>query len=155
MLELYKPKLEDMSFRQQLLADEETMSYNHAYGGTIEFPQNKWQSWYERWLDDADHFYRYLYDPKSACFIGEVAIHRENDRFITSIIIMARYRHHGYGSAALTLLFQKAQKLGIEVLYDDIAIDNKAALKLFLKHGFKIISQDEQCIMVKKTICSS
>ena len=30
MLTLYKPKYEDLWFRQMMLADEDTMSYNHA-----------------------------------------------------------------------------------------------------------------------------
>ena len=34
MLELAVPTLEDMCFRERLMADEETMEYNHAWGGT-------------------------------------------------------------------------------------------------------------------------
>ena len=37
MLTLYEPKYEDLWFRQMMLEDEDTMSYNHAYGGTIPF----------------------------------------------------------------------------------------------------------------------
>ena len=46
MLELVVPKLEDMWFREILLADEETMSYNHAWGGTIPFPKERWQEYF-------------------------------------------------------------------------------------------------------------
>lgn len=152
MLKLYKPKIEELHFRQQLLEDEETMSYNHAYGGTIEFKQDKWQSWYARWLDDVDHFYRYLYDPKFARFVGEVALRRDNDRFITNIIIMAKYRHHGYGAEGLNLLCQKAKEMGIEELYDDIAVDNGAALKLFFQQGFKVIAKDHQMVLMQKKL---
>ncbi len=35
MLTLYEPKYEDLWFRKMMLADEDTMSYNHAWGGTI------------------------------------------------------------------------------------------------------------------------
>ena len=38
MVTACKPKPEDLWFRQKLLADEETMSYNLAWGGTISFP---------------------------------------------------------------------------------------------------------------------
>ena len=38
MLTLHKPGYEDLWFRQKMLGDEETMSYNHAWGGTIPFP---------------------------------------------------------------------------------------------------------------------
>lgn len=37
MLHLHKPTREELRFRQELLSDPSTMSYNHAYGGTIVF----------------------------------------------------------------------------------------------------------------------
>lgn len=37
MCTLYVPRLEDMWFRQKMLADETTMFYNHAWGGVIDF----------------------------------------------------------------------------------------------------------------------
>ena len=45
MLTLYEPKYEDLWFRQMMLADEDTMSYNHAWGGTIPFGEDKWRGW--------------------------------------------------------------------------------------------------------------
>ena len=39
MLHLYKPELEDLWFREKLLSDPDTMSYNNKWGGTIDFPQ--------------------------------------------------------------------------------------------------------------------
>ena len=50
MLELYKPALRDLWFREQFMSDEATMAYNRAWGGTIPFPEEKWPGWYERWL---------------------------------------------------------------------------------------------------------
>lgn len=44
---LYTPSLEDLWFRQKMMADEETMSYNHAWGGTIPFPKEAWHGWYD------------------------------------------------------------------------------------------------------------
>ena len=49
---LYRPGLEELSFRQELLADPDTMAYNHAYGGTIRFPRERWVDWYARWVED-------------------------------------------------------------------------------------------------------
>ena len=43
MLETYKPDIGELGFRQGLMADPETMSYNAAWGGTIPFPQEDWQ----------------------------------------------------------------------------------------------------------------
>ena len=42
MLTLYEPRYEDLWFRQMMLADEETMAYNRAWGGTIPWPEEKW-----------------------------------------------------------------------------------------------------------------
>lgn len=43
MLQVYKPQLEDLWFRQSMMSDEETMSYNYAWGGTIAFPKESWK----------------------------------------------------------------------------------------------------------------
>lgn len=60
-LKLYKPSYEDLWFRKQFLADEETMSYNHAWGGIIDFSEEKWSGWYEKWVccKNGTRFYRY------------------------------------------------------------------------------------------------
>lgn len=46
MITAYKPNLEDLWFREKLMADEETMSYNP--GGTIPFPRERWAKWYSK-----------------------------------------------------------------------------------------------------------
>ena len=76
MLHLHKPTREELRFRQELLSDPSTMSYNHAYGGTIVFPPARWEGWAARWLDAADgaRFYRYL-AREDGIFVGETAYH--------------------------------------------------------------------------------
>ncbi len=49
-IQLYKPQLDDLWFRQRMMADPETMSYNRAWGGTIPFPKEKWKAWYDDWI---------------------------------------------------------------------------------------------------------
>lgn len=39
MITCYIPKIEDLWFKETMLADPDTMSYNHAWGGTISFPK--------------------------------------------------------------------------------------------------------------------
>ena len=34
----HRPTLQELHFRERLLSDEETMSYNAAWGGSIPFP---------------------------------------------------------------------------------------------------------------------
>lgn len=139
MIAVYEPEYRELWFRQQLLADEATMAYNHAWGGTLAFPEERWQSWYDRWVRNPEgrRYYRYLKN-EAGDFVGEIAYHYDDDAgsFIVSVIIHAKYRGKGCGGQALELLCAAAKENGISVLYDDIAIDNPA-ISLFRKHGFR------------------
>lgn len=154
MLIVYEPKLEDLWFRKQLLEDEDTMSYNHSWGGTIPFPKEKWHDWYDYWLihQDNKRFYSYVQNDEGQ-FVGEIAYHfdAELNGFIISVIILNKYRNKGYGSSAIDLICDIALKNGISILYDDIAIDNPA-IHLFLKKGFKIDYQTDEKIYLKKEL---
>ncbi len=150
----YQPQLKDLWFRQKLLADEETMSYNHSWGGTVPFPEEDWPSWYDHWIVNHQNqrYYRYLKNP-AGDFVGEIAWHydRQRDIHVANVIIYAPYRGQGYGSEALEILCEKAGEAGIRVLYDDIAIDNPA-ISLFLKHGFREIYRTDEIIMLGKDL---
>ena len=154
MLTLYTPTLDDLWFRQQMLEDHGTMSYNHAWGGTIPFPKEKWQSWYACWLCDPEgrRFYRYLKD-KEGVFVGEVAYHWDEDdqKVLADVIVYAPFRGKGYGREGLRLLCQAARENGIEVLHDDIARDNPA-IRLFLSEGFVIETEKEMTYLLKKKL---
>ena len=109
----YKPHLEDLWFRQAMMADPETMSYNNAWGGTIPFPHENWEEWYDYWvINPKDRFYRYITTGESRSFVGEAAYHYDNDLniYLADIIISARSRRHGYGKAGLEMLCEVAQK---------------------------------------------
>ncbi len=155
MLETYKPDINELGFRQGLMADPETMSYNAAWGGTIPFPQEDWQAWYEYWFDAPESmmYYRYLYDPELKAFVGEIAYHYDDERkiHVCDVIVLAKYRNRGYGSAGLQLLCEAAKENGISVLYDDIAADNPS-WKLFVKNGFEIDYRTDDVVMVKKDL---
>lgn len=154
MLTLYEPKYEDLWFRQMMLADEDTMSYNHAWGGTIPFGEDKWRGWYDCWIADPDgkRYYRYLKN-EDGQFVGEIAYHYDAEmrQEIANVMIYAKYRRRGYGGEALDLLCSAAKSNGVSVLYDDIAIDNPA-VSLFLKHGFVEESRTEEIILLKKEL---
>ena len=155
MLTLYTPKYEDLWFRQMFMSDEETMSYNHAWGGTIPWPEEAWGAWYEYWIENPEgkRFYRYLVDMESDEFVGEIAYHYDERRNINvaDIIVYAKYRGKGFGKQGLEMLCEAAKNNGVEVLYDDIAIDNGAA-KLFLEVGFYEEYRTEEYIMLKKEL---
>ena len=80
MIELYQPQMEELSFRQTMLEDAETMSYNHAWGGTVAFPRERWASWYETWLLNHQNrrFYRYIRE--GDIFVGGAAYHFDQER---------------------------------------------------------------------------
>ena len=153
MLEPITPTLEDLWFRESLMADEETMSYNHAWGGTIPFPKERWADWYDHWIvnHEDQRFYRYLKDENG--FVGEIAYHYdpEYEGFVADVIVYAKYRGKGYGAAGLALLCAAAKERGITVLYDDIAIDNPA-IRMFLKQGFYEDCRTAEKIILKKDL---
>jgi len=155
MIKLYIPRLEDLWFRQVFMADEETMAYNHRWGGTIPFPEEDWADWYEYWIEKTEgkRFYRYLLDEGSGEFVGEIAYHYDGERkiHIADIIVYAKYRGKGFGEQGLRILCETAKLNGLEILYDDIAIDNPA-IKLFLKVGFCEEYRTDEIIMLKKEL---
>ena len=154
MLTIYKPQFEDLWFRRMMLADEETMSYNHAWGGTIPWPKAEWGDWYDRWVANPKdgRLYRYVKN-SSGDFVGEIAYHYDADMqgFTANVIIFSKYRGRGYGGQAREELCAEARSNGITVLYDDIAIDNPAAA-LFLRHGFKEEARTAEKIILKKAL---
>ncbi|MBR2066820.1 MAG: GNAT family N-acetyltransferase, partial [Solobacterium sp.] len=137
-----------------ILNDEETMSYNHAWGGTISFPKEKWSDWYNSWIimHNNERYYRYLKNEDEQ-FVGEIAYHfdKEIKGYIANVIIYSPYRRKGYGDEALKLLCTVANKNGIDAIYDDIAIDNPA-IQLFLDNGFIEIYRTKEKAILKKVL---
>ncbi|MGM9662106.1 MAG: GNAT family N-acetyltransferase [Oscillospiraceae bacterium] len=152
MLRLYKPERKDLDYRRSLLSDRDTMAYNEQWGGTIDFPEEKWETWYKKWVlsDENWRYYRYLYSEDIRSFVGEVAYHFDANcqAHIISIIIEATHRGKGYGKEGLSLLIEAAKQNCVTRLCDDIAIDNPC-VSLFLNTGFTEAWRNEHCIMVE------
>jgi len=155
LVRLVKPTYEELSFKQAMLADKETMAYNHRFGGTIDFSIDKWPLWYKRWVqnDDPHFYYRYLYSHELKCFVGEIAYHYEENtqRYICDVIIYAKYRGCGFGGFGLDLLCRSAKENGISVIYDEILLDNPS-IHFFVKHGFEIIEKTSEVFVVRKEL---
>lgn len=155
MLRLYKPTVDELWFRQELLSDPDTMSYNHAWGGTIPFPQEKWRNWYDVWLAEKENkrFYRYLLHTDTNQFVGEAAYRFDasRDLYLCDIIVHAKYRGCGCGTEGLSLLCKAAKENRVGILYDDIASDNPS-VQLFLNNGFAVDFQTEDIVTVKRVL---
>lgn len=154
MLEICVPEYEELRFRQEMMADEDTMSYNRAWGGTIPFPEEDWEEWYDYWIVNHENkrYYRYVRDAEGR-FVGEIAYHYDSgeQKYITDVIIHAKYRGRGYGGAALDMLCDAAKENGVTELYDNIAVDNPA-IGMFIRHGFSEDYRTEDAIFLKKTL---
>lgn len=154
-MELATPTLAEMHFRQSLLGDEATMSYNQAYGGTIDFSEDRWEKWYHKWIgaEDPHYFYRYLYSRALDAYVGEAAYHYEADtgRYLCDVIVHAKYRGRGFGALGLNLLCEAAKAKGIEELFDDILLNNPS-VHLFLKNGFEEVGRTEEAYIVRKKL---
>ena len=155
MLKVVKPELEDLWFRESMMADIETMSYNDAWGGTIPFPKEDWEEWYTLWVRNSgqERYYRYLKDDANKVFVGEISYHFDKLRniYICDVIIKAEFRKQGFGTQGIQLLCEAAKANGVEALYDNIAADNPSA-HLFLENGFSIEFQNDEILMVKTVL---
>lgn len=152
MIDLYILEYNDLWFRKMLMDDKATMSYNHAYGGIIDFPKSAWSDLYNRWIlnTEGKRFYRYLRNGSNE-FVGEIAFHHDGKKYIADVIVYSKYRGKGYGKEGLRLLCEEAKRQGIKDLYDEIAIDNHA-IDLFLKMGFIEEYRTQESIMLKKKL---
>lgn len=155
MLKAVIPKIEEMSFRQQLLADEETMAYNAGWGGTIAFPEEKWNPWYKKWVlsSSRERFYRYLYIEEEQQYVGEIAYHFDPEigEFLADVIVKAEYRGRGYGGTGLNLLCESAKENGLDTLCDNIALGNPS-VRLFLRMGFAEKYRTRDFVMLEKRL---
>ena len=153
-LTLYRPELDDLAYREKWLSDPQTMSYNHAYGGTIPFPREHWADWYARWVgDEGTRHYRYLRLGDSGEFVGNIAFYcdEESGGYLCEVLISAPYRGRGFGRQGLTLLCEAARASGVKRLLDHIAIDNPSAV-MFLRSGFRERGRTDEFILVEKEL---
>lgn len=150
-LRLYVPWLEDLWFRQQMMADPATMAYDAGYDvafpgyhrdtGCIDFPEASWASWYGEWVNrEPERYYAYIQRSHDGQWLGEVCLHRspENDWWDMGILIHAPFRGRGYGAPALRLLLDHAfVKMGIACVHNDFESARKEASRIHREVGFQ------------------
>ena len=149
-LYLHVPEFSELYYRQKLMSDPATMSYNRGYDlgfdgyhkdtGCIDFPEREWQDWYEYFVgQEPERFYAYVCLREDDTFIGEVNVHRGSDEdYDMGILIEGKYRGLGYSREALELLLRYAFKvMGAGAVHNVFEDERDAALKVHLECGFR------------------
>lgn len=140
---LKTPTMDELSYRKDLIGNPATMSFNASSGGTIDFDESKWESWFNKWIGtrDSNYFYAYIFDKETDTFVGEVAyrLDFESNCAMLNIIIEASQRGNGYGYSGLMALVKTAFKNGYKELRDLVYNESKDSHTLFEKLGFKCI----------------
>lgn len=150
------PSFEELGYRQKILAQPDTMSYNRGYEigldnynnetGCIDFREEYWEDWFSRWVNNMpDRYYAYIIKCDEHSPIGEVALRyvEEKAAYCVNIIIEARYRGMGYSEEALKLLADAAfNELNAEKIYDDFPAARVSADRAFKRVGFKRVTDD-------------
>lgn len=159
-ISLHVPEYGELWYRQRLLADPDTMSYNKEYGGEngcIDFSEEKWRSWYGYWMaGTSDSFYAYIV--LDGEFIGEVNLHKNcdigfyEDWYDLGIVVESHYRGNGHAAKALDLLLETAfKKLGAASVHNEFENYRTAALRLHLNAGFFVDGEEGQVVRLSIT----
>lgn len=151
---LHVPTFEELSYRQQLLSEPETMSYNRGHQheridpetGCVSFPPEDWQAFYQHFIGQEPlRFYAYIVRSDNDEFIGEVNVREVPGKpwYEMGIIVSASERGRGYSNDALEELLEVAfARLGAPAVHNFFEDHRKAAIALHLAHGFQITSHE-------------
>ncbi|MBE5807250.1 MAG: GNAT family N-acetyltransferase [Clostridiales bacterium] len=148
-LTLHVPTLRDMPYRQRLLSQTETMSYNahRPYDapnydpetGCIDFPMADWRFWRDVWLRrEPERYSAYLLE-EGAGFVGEVCYYADWDtgRTMLGVLVEAEHRGRGVGTEGLRLIAARA--LGrpeIDKVYVDAPSRDGIVARMCASAGF-------------------
>lgn len=157
-LTLHVPTMEELTFRQSMMADPATMAYNAPWfppDGCLAFPRQDWGRWYSEWVGHRpDRFYAYLRRLSDGSFVGEVDYRRPPgcDRWDMGIVICSAYRGTGYGMEGLRLLLKHAFLAdGVTCLQNDFEASRTAALRIHKAVGFREIGTEKGIVHLELT----
>lgn len=147
-LRLYLPQYHELAFREQLLSDPETMSFNRFHEpaedydpqtGCIQFPRQNWAMWYGFWMErEPENFYAVIADGRTP--VGEISWFFDGERYQVGIILLAKHRRKGYCAPALALLAHRAFcDCDLPSLSVTLSTANTPAVKGFMRAGFRRI----------------
>ena len=149
-LYLHIPSYEELWYRQRLMQDPVTMSYNKGYNldfdgydretGCIAFPESEWADWYAWFIGQEPlRYYAYIVRKTDGAFIGEVNVHKSPDApwYEMGIVLEAKYRGKGYSGEALHLLLRHAfEEMNAGAVRNSFETTRTAAVRLHLAAGF-------------------
>ncbi len=161
-LALHVPELSELDFRQTLLSDPATMSYNAGYElgfpgyhndtGCIDFPREDWDGWYARWVgNEPARFYAYLMAEGEP--VGEVSLHETEGPGVyeMGIVLHSSRRGRGCSREGMRLLLDHAfGELGAKEVTNCFERTRKAALKIHLAAGFQIVKEENNLLYLSK-----
>lgn len=162
-ISLHIPSYGELWYRQKLLADPATMSYNRGYDldfasydretGCIAFPETRWREFWDDWCSGQDprRFYAYVMG-EDGRFLGEVDLHRSGDEpwYEMGVVLEAAHRGKGYGRPALELLLHHAfAVLKAETVRNCFEEERAAALKIHLAAGFREIGREDGAVWLE------
>ncbi len=167
-IELYVPRLEDLWFRRQMLADPATMGYNKGYAlgfpayhndtGCIDFPESDWPGWYARWVNaQPERFYAYLRQQEAGAagaFLGEVSLYQTTGPGVyeMGIVLHSAQRGKGYSAGGLRLLLAYAfGELAAGKVTNSFEPARAAALKLHRSVGFQVEKEEAGLLYLSLT----
>lgn len=160
------PETEELWYRQRLLSDPDTMSYNKGLDmdfegydretGCIDFPEERWREWHRCWAQGVpERFYAYIMRGNE--FIGEASLRKfpedgYEDRYSMGIVIESIYRGNGYAAQALELLLDTAFcEIGAASVHNEFECWREAAVRLHMFGGFSADSDDGYMMRVSIT----
>lgn len=166
---LHTPKISELWYRQKLLSDPDTMSFNRnsilsnvIYNykiGCIDFPKENWKNWFDYWVNRMPiRYYAYVARSSDDEFVGEVYLYKnENidpyeDQYEMGIIIENKYRCNGYGKQAIDLLLNVAfTEMGAFSVHNEFESYRTDVLSMHLCAGFKAVSEVNKICSVSIT----
>ncbi len=152
-IRLHVPALQELWYRERLMSDPATMSYNRGYDlpfegydpqtGCLLFPRTQWSDWYAYFIgQEPERYYAYIVRETDGAFLGEVNLHKSaiHDWHEMGIALEARYRGMGYSTRALRLLLARAfDVIGARAVHNDFENSRAAAARAHLSVGFSVL----------------
>lgn len=159
---LHVPALEELWYRERLMSDPDTMSYNKGYDlpfegydretGCIAFPRETWADWYAYFVGrEPLRYYAYIARERDGAFLGEVNLHKSAGHawHDMGIVLEARYRGQGYSVEALRLLLRQAfEVMQLSAVHNDFETSRSAGVRAHLAVGFSVLQEADGMLEV-------